>query len=63
MAKQRIVAVGLLTEQDLDRLGHTFTRLWPIEQAPCFEELLEAIDEAERQINLDRPVASIRQAR
>lgn len=53
MAEQRIVAVGLLTEQDLDRLGHTFTRLWPVENAPCFEELLGAIDQAERQFNLD----------
>lgn len=54
MADQRIVAVGLLTEQDLDRLGHTFTRLWPVENAPCFEELLEAIDRAERQLNDDQ---------
>lgn len=49
MSQQRIIAVGLLTEQDLDRLGATFTRLWPVENAPCFEELLKAIDEAERQ--------------
>ena len=50
MPKDRIVAVGLLTEFDLDRLGDTFSRLWPVEDVPCFEELLEAIDEADRQL-------------
>lgn len=54
MPRQRIIAVGLLTEQDLDRLGATFTRLWPVENAPCFEELLAAIDEAETQLQEDR---------
>ena len=50
MAHERIVAVGLLIESDLDRLGHTFTRVWPIENIPCFEDLLEAIDEADRDL-------------
>lgn len=54
MPRQRIIAVGLLTEQDLDRLGATFTRLWPVENAPCFEELLAAIDKAETQLQEDR---------
>ena len=47
---RHIVAVGLLTEEDLDLLGHTFTRLWPIDNAPQFDELLAAIDEAEQAI-------------
>ena len=42
------MAVGLLTERDVDLLGPTFRRLWPVEDVPCFGELLEAIDEAER---------------
>jgi hypothetical protein len=46
----RIVAVGLLTEEDLSLLGSTFTRLWPVDGAPQFDELLAAIDEAERQL-------------
>lgn len=46
----RIIAVGLLTEFDLNRLGDTFTRLWPVDDVPCFEELLAAIDEADRQL-------------
>jgi len=54
MPQDRIVAVGLLTEFDLDRLGDTFSRLWPIDDVPCFEELLAAIDEADRQLQLAR---------
>lgn len=48
--EQRIVAVGLLTNRDLELLGATFTRLWPIENAPVFSELLQAIDEAEAEL-------------
>jgi hypothetical protein len=43
----RIVAVGLLTRRDLDVLGPTFDRIWPVEEAPHFNELLRAIDEAD----------------
>ena len=50
MSQDRIVAVGLLTEFDLDRLGDTFSRLWPVDDVPCFEELLAAIDEADREL-------------
>lgn len=46
--QDRIVAVGLLTQQDLNLLGPTFQRAWPVEYAPSsFEGLLRAIDEAE----------------
>ena len=47
MADEPIVAIGLLTSSDLERLGATFTRLWPIDQTTDFSELLQAIDEAE----------------
>ena len=47
MPDERIVAIGLLTQGDVQRLGETFTRLWPVDQATDFTELLEAIDEAE----------------
>ena len=48
---ERIVAVGLLTQQDLSLLGPTFQRAWPVEDAPSsFEELLRAIDQAERDL-------------
>ncbi|HJP68039.1 MAG TPA: hypothetical protein VJ846_03970 [Sphingomicrobium sp.] len=44
---ERIVAVGLLTKRDLNLLGPTFNRAWPVEEAPAFNELLRAIDEAD----------------
>ena len=50
MQDKKMIAVGLLTREDVDRLGPTFTRLWPVEDTPCFSELLRAIDEADREI-------------
>lgn len=50
----RIVAVGLLTRRDLDALGPTFDRIWPVEEAPHFNELLRAIDQADRALRKDR---------
>ncbi len=49
MSTERIVAVGLLSQSDLDRLGTCFTRLWPVDETPCFSALLQAIDEADRE--------------
>lgn len=50
MDQERIVAVGLLTRRDLTLLGPTFSRAWPVEEAPDFHELLSAIDEADNQL-------------
>jgi len=47
---ERIVAVGLLTQRELNILGPTFDRAWPVEDAPQFDELLRAIDQAEREL-------------
>ncbi|MBV8908043.1 MAG: hypothetical protein JOZ20_03505 [Sphingomonas sp.] len=47
---ERIVAVGLLTTHDLGLLGPTFDRAWPVEEAPSFNELLRAIDEADQRL-------------
>ena len=47
MTEERIVAVGLLTQQDLARLGQDFKRYFPVPIDPCFTELLEAIDVAD----------------
>ena len=44
----RIVAVGLLTERDLAVLGEGFRRAYPLNDGHDFDELLHAIDEAER---------------
>jgi hypothetical protein len=46
--QERIIAIGLLTKHDLTLLGPTFDRVWPVEEAPRFSELLSAIDEADR---------------
>ena len=48
--QDRIVAVGLLTRRDLDILGPTFDRIWAVEEAPHFNELLRAIDDADRNL-------------
>ena len=50
MSDERIVAIGLLTEDDLRRLGDTFTRVWPVDRSTDFTELLRAIDEAEERL-------------
>lgn len=52
--EERIVAVGLLTRHDLDLLGPTFKRVWPVEQVPAFNELLRAIDEADEKSERSR---------
>ena len=43
----QIVAIGLLTQRDLDILGRGFDRAFPIDEELVFEDLLQAIDEAE----------------
>lgn len=54
MSEKRIVAVGLLTQEHLDMLGGTLTLVWPVEETPCFSSLLQAIDEADRQVWQER---------
>jgi len=51
LPKDRIVAVALLTESDLTVLGPTFTRAWPVEDAPIFGQLLREIDKAEIELS------------
>ena len=59
---RRIVAVGLLTQEDVNLLGPTFDRLWPVEDTPCFSQLLEAIDKADRQLRRERDGAGSEEA-
>ena len=54
MQKDRIIAVGLLTQQNLNTLGPTFTRAWPVDETPCFSDLLRAVDEADREAGRKR---------
>ena len=51
MAKERIVAVGLLTQREVELLGHGFSRLWPVDDTPCFQDLLQAIDDADLELS------------
>ncbi len=50
MAEERIVAIGLLTQREVELLGHGFSRLWPVDETPCFTELIKAIDEADHEL-------------
>lgn len=43
-----IVAFGLLTQGDLDKLGLSYDRSYPVAETPCFGGLLAALDEADR---------------
>lgn len=52
MAHDDIVAVGLLTGSDLERLGSGFKRCFPIADDRKFEDLLRAIDEADARAGL-----------
>jgi hypothetical protein len=47
---ERIVAIGLLTKRDLSLLGPAFDRAWPVEEAPEFDDLIRAVDEADRKL-------------
>jgi hypothetical protein len=44
----------LLTQGHIDRLGPSLQHVWPVDEAPCFSGLLEAIDQAERKLWRDR---------
>lgn len=57
MDYEHIVAVGLLTQNDVRLLGPSFNRLWAVDETPCFSGLLRAIDEADRQLRCDRQSA------
>jgi hypothetical protein len=49
MKGERIVAVALLTETNLQMLGNNLEKVYPIDETPCFPDLLWAIDEADRE--------------
>jgi len=55
MDQDRVLAIGLLTRRDLDLLGPTFTRVWPVDEAPAFADLIQAIDDAERALTKNKP--------
>ena len=55
VTNDRIVAIGLLTARDVDVLGVGFRRLYPVDEVPCFADLLRAIDDADRDLKNEMP--------
>ena len=51
---EQIVAFGLLTQRDVFALGNDLSRVYPIDEVPCFGTLLGAIDEADRAFRRQR---------
>ena len=49
--RERMFPVGLLTECDLVKFGPSFVRAYPIDENPCFEDLLASIDQADRDLS------------
>lgn len=47
-----IIAIGLLTQDDVRRLGENFSRLFPVPRDGAFYELIKAIDDADQQKDL-----------
>jgi hypothetical protein len=45
--RDKIVAVGLLTQRDLQALGSGFDRAFPVEGLEGFEDLLAQLDHVE----------------
>lgn len=52
-ANDQIVAIGLLTQRELEMFGSSLAKVWPLDDAPCFAELLEAIDAADTNLKGD----------
>lgn len=47
MVADKIVSVGLLTQRDLDVLGTSFTRHFPVPRDDVFDDLLRRLDHVE----------------
>lgn len=56
--ERRIVAVGLLTQREVTMLGAQLSRLYPLEDGGPFVDLIDAIDEADRDYHLKANVHS-----
>lgn len=44
----KILAIGPCNARDLERLGAGLSRAYPVDQGLCFDDLLIAIDNADR---------------
>ncbi|MBB5716513.1 hypothetical protein [Sphingomonas aerophila] len=45
MAMDKVVAVGLLTQRDLDLLGAGFARMYPVDACEVFQDLISKLDQ------------------
>ena len=54
MYQERIIAVP---PSPIAWLGHALNRVWPVEERPCFERLVGAINIADRELWEERAVA------
>ena len=45
-AKGEIAAVALLTREDVKRFGFMLSKVYRVDDTPCFEELISALDRA-----------------
>ena len=43
-AREKIVAVALLSHEDVMRFGFMLSQVYRIDETPCFEELLQTLD-------------------
>jgi hypothetical protein len=48
--REKIVAIGLLTQKELGLLGPAFDRAFPLDDARDFDGLIKAIDEADEKL-------------
>jgi len=52
--QQEIVAIALLTREDVRRIGTTLKVVFKADDEPLFDDLLKALDEADRAPELRR---------
>jgi hypothetical protein len=55
MSNRQVIAVCLVKEYELQLLGAGSSRAWPIDDAPCFEGLLQAITPLKAPVSIDVP--------
>jgi len=48
--RERLIALGRLKPADAESLGPAPDQAYPLDEAACFDLVLKAIDEAERQV-------------
>ena len=56
--RERMIIIRWRTRGQAEALGHALDRANPIDETPCFDEVLKAIDDAENQVWGDRDPAA-----